>query len=111
METNTASKLKAQLSEVQEELRQLQRAIPPLPEPQQLYEKILRTLFSLPHLLIAMKKISKECWKTLMRQTPEVAEDELTTDGPRNHQSRYHGPPADAGRAALHVEGHPGRGV
>ncbi|KIH61553.1 hypothetical protein ANCDUO_08175 [Ancylostoma duodenale] len=133
MEKNTASKLKGQLRETQEELRQLQRAILPLPEPQQLYEKIvsqcfgnyactaavtrfedrvrrlrfadidyheryhalelldhevdhlrsqilfcrsqLRTLFSLPPLLIAMKKISKECWKTLIRQTPEVAED------------------------------------
>ncbi|RCN46846.1 hypothetical protein ANCCAN_07165 [Ancylostoma caninum] len=132
METNTASKLKTQLREAQEELRQLQKAIPPLPEPQQLCEKIasqyfdnyacttavtrledrvrrlrfadiayhqrshalelldhevdrlqflfcrsqLRTLFSLPPLLIAMKKISKECWKTMMCQTPEVAENE-----------------------------------
>ncbi|KAL6738615.1 hypothetical protein Aduo_012144 [Ancylostoma duodenale] len=112
MEKNTASKLKGQLRETQEELRQLQRAILPLPEPQQLYEKIVSQCFGnyactaavtrfedrimkliisarkfsfvalscalsfpFPPLLIAMKKISKECWKTLIRQTPEVAED------------------------------------
>ncbi|WKY12425.1 hypothetical protein Q1695_003759 [Nippostrongylus brasiliensis] len=122
-----------QLRGLQQELRELKRAIPPLPEPQQLYDRIvrqrfdyqkctematqlmqrlpqlqrstcdsdnffhdvnflyvqiehlrlrflhsksqLRIFFSLPPLIITMKKMQKPLWDALMDQSQEIDED------------------------------------
>lgn len=126
--------LKKQLKDVKRDLRRLQNAIPALPSPQQLYDRIvtqcldnyactlavttleeklrklrfsrrsrverlyeielldlrathlrlqflfsrsqLRTLLSLPALLIAMKQMSKKFWSTLMHQEQEIDENQ-----------------------------------